>query len=210
MRGFISGEENEHKNDFKRYIKCVVKYQDRDFSSINKIFSVLNDILIDLKFSGKYIIILDQFNFEKITLEDFYNFKSKIPYNKGFKLIICCSLNDDKNKINLFSDYENIELYKFLPEFTNSIPENNKKIIEEKEKIKVDGIHVDDFYLLKKRKRENDKKEELNKLKIIDKKKIKEYNVYINEKNETPIMKISLNQHNYLDLIFQKKLKSLI
>ena len=25
------------------------------------------------------------------------------------QLILCCSLNDDKNKQNLFSDYENIE-----------------------------------------------------------------------------------------------------
>ena len=53
MRGFKSEEENEHKDDFKHYIKCIIKYQGRDFSSINKIFSVLNDILIDLKFSGK-------------------------------------------------------------------------------------------------------------------------------------------------------------
>ena len=83
MRGFISGDKNAHKDEFKRYIKYINKYQERSFSNINNVFLVLKDILNDLKFSGKYLIILDQFNFEKISSDDFDNFKDKIPYDKG-------------------------------------------------------------------------------------------------------------------------------
>ena len=219
MRGFISGDKNAHKDEFKRYIKYINKYQERSFSNINNVFLVLKDILNDLKFSGKYLIILDQFNFEKISSDDFDNFKDKIPYDKGFKLIICCSLNDDKNKINLFSDYENIEHYKFLPEFTSLISEGNKikddKIIEKEIDITVGGISVENFYLLKKRKRGNVKGEELNSVKsnnkIIENSKEKEN---IKSKQDKPstnnknnirnkIILFPEKETNYLDMVFQ-------
>ena len=219
MRGFISGDKNAHKDEFKRYLKYINKYQERSFSNINKIFIVLKDILNDLKFSGKYLIILDQFNFEKISSDDFDNFKDKIPYDKGFKLIICCSLNDDKNKTNLFSDYENIKHYKFLFKSESSISEGNKindKLIIKKEiDINVDGISVENFYLLKKRKRENDKKEDLNSKnknnKINEKSKEKENirtkkdNQSSNNKNvcKNQILLFPEKEKNYLDMLFQ-------
>ena len=205
MRGFISEDEKERENDFKRYINCISKYQDRDYSDINKIFSVLNDIIIDLEFSGKYIIILDQFNFEKINSDDFYNFRIKIPSNKNFKIIVCCSLIDNKNKMNLFSDYENIELYKFYPEFNNIIPENNKKntVIEKEKQITAVGNFVDKFYLLKKRKRENAKKELIkeNNNAIDTKEKLKENNPSINNKSakKKSSMDILLDEGKYIN-----------
>ena len=166
MRGFISSDKNTHKDEFKTYLQYINKYQERSFSNINDIFTVLNEILIDLRFSGKYLIILDQFNFEKISSNDFNNFKGKIPYSKGFKLIICCSLNDDKNKINLFSDYKNIEHYRYLPQFTSSNSKGNvikpNNIIKKEIDFNVGKISLENFYLLKKRKRDNDKLEDLN------------------------------------------------
>ena len=219
MKGFISRDKDEHKEDFKRYINFLKRFQDSDFSSMKKIFQILNEIMIYLKFTGKYIIILDQFDFEKIDMTDFYNFKNKIP--NEFKLIICSSLNDDKNKSNLFSDYKDIDIYQFLPEFQNTISEkNNNEIIpniKNKEDIQIKGTSVKNFFLIKKRKREKDitnieeKSEKQNninekiKLEMTNEKEKLDMNKSSvkNEKKEkkAKIFSLEEKQINYFDLI---------
>ena len=237
MRGFISFDKTAHKNDFKKYIDCVDKFQGSDFSDIKAILQTLSEIMKYLRFTGSYIIILDQINFEKITEKVFNNFKRQID-STYFKLIICCSLNDDKNKINLFSDYKNIEYFQFLDEFKNKISKknDNKNIeeIKEEKEIKDKGINVNNFYLIKKRKRENERvHSNLTNINEIDKNITKDIiafndvtfktdNTEKNEKEKKSKNRISDNknknediiinrpssgnQNNFLDTIFPEKL----
>ena len=160
MRGFISRDKKDQINDFKNYINCVNKFQEKDFSSVKSFFEVLNEVLNYLKYSGKYVIILDQFNFEKITVEDFNEFKRKMPNYDNYKIIICCSLNDDKNKLNMLSDYEFLNLNISNPQRKVSVKENNDNddIIIFKNKIEKSEVNLNNVYLIKKRKRDNTKK----------------------------------------------------
>ena len=173
MRAFISEDKNKHKENFKEYINCIRLFQNNNFSDINNIFKVLNKIMAYLEFKGKYIMILDQFNFEKINKIDFDNFKKNIPID--FKLILCCSLNDDKNKENLFSDYENIDFYTYMDEFKNKTTKDDNNIDNdisnnnnnskrntftnhiEKNEQNEKGVNISNFYLIKKRKRDIEK-----------------------------------------------------
>ena len=223
MRGFISRDKIIHEDDFKKYIKSLRAFQDTGLFNIKNIFLALSQIVTHLKYTGKYIIILDQFNLEKINSDDFYHFKNKISNNKYFKLVICCSLNDDKNKKSLFSDYENIELYKFFPEFRNAISEKNiskdNKKINVEEKIEDSGMPIDNFYLIKKRKRDNAEKDEAKtinkKIKVEnnqanEKNNIKESKSFIENEIESKIKIISSekNEPNYLGFIFPTNYKS--
>jgi len=213
MRGFTFGNKETNVDNFKNYIQFVKKYQDSDFKSVENIFKILTEILLDL-YDKKSIIIIDQFNFEKIDLSSFNKFKNQFPYDKGFKLILCCNLNDDKNKINLFSDYKNIKLLKYLSEFkeTNNEKNNNKEIKEIKKGNEFDGkgTFVDNFYLIKKRKRELAQKKQTsaknNKIKIENNEmnKIEDEKTFCSNKNENKIKKISLfnQKSNFLDVHF--------
>ena len=231
MRGFISRNKTEHLDDFKNYIKCINDFQKNDFSDIKNIFKVLNLILNSLKFTGKYIIILDQFNFEKINMDDFNLFKRDIPYNQNFKLILCASLNDDNNKLKLFSDYENIELFKFLPEFRKENPLSNinntntgyNNIILEKNKNE-NGTSLNNFYLIsKKRKRDSkviDEENIINKdlniknfennkeidLQKVQKKKLRKASIDYNKSNNYEFS-FSENFENIFDKINQENQK---
>lgn len=159
MKWFISNDNTTWKENFKKYINCIDLIQDNDFSSINNIFHNINQILIRMNYNDKFIIILDQFNFEKISIDDFKTIKNNIT-KSYLKLIICCSLNDDQNKINLFSDYNIIELNqsKSNNEISNINDENIDNIPEEIEEKNDNGINLNNFYLIKKRKRTSDKK----------------------------------------------------
>ena len=188
------------------------KFQQKDFSSVKSFFEVLNEVLNYLKYSGKYVIILDQFNFEKITVEDFNEFKRKMPNYDNYKIIICCSLNDDKNKLNMLSDYEFLNLNISNPKRKVSVKENNDNddIIIFKNKIEKSEVNLNNVYLIKKRKRGNTKKnkepsEEIennnkeikeNSEDIEDGNKIKLKNSWIKEEKNNKNDEIELEENN--------------
>ena len=114
LRGFVPKDRNKDEQYFKDYLNCVKLFQ-RKIGNVKEFFDVLFEILKYLKFnSEKFVILIDQFDFESITIQQFFDIKSKIPSYEKFKLIICCSLIDNENKKNMFSDYKNYELDKFL------------------------------------------------------------------------------------------------
>ena len=177
MRGFISRENIKLKDDFIHYMEFVKHFQNKNMSGagIKQFFEILNEILLYLEHEnsyGKYVIILDQFNFEKISLDDFDNFRTKIPNNENFKIIICCSLNDDENKNNLFSDYKNYRFDKIKSKIKiGPFKKSNIhiKIAELEKEIKDNGGHgtnIDNFNLIinrnEKIKEENNKKAKIN------------------------------------------------
>jgi len=114
LRGFVPKDRNKDEQYFKDYLNCIKLFQ-RKIDNVKEFFDVLIEILKNLKFnSEKFVILIDQFDFESITIQQFFDIKSKIPSYEKFKLIICCSLIDNENKKNMFSDYKNYELDKFL------------------------------------------------------------------------------------------------
>ena len=134
LKGFTSMDENLWKEEFQQYMNIVRLFQEENLSDIKSIFQVLKKIMKSLDYTKRYIFIFDQFNFEKIDKDDFYNLKNGMP-NQYCKFIICCSLNDNKNKINLFSDYSDFEL--FFSDAKNKIPKNNNEnIIKNRKKLK--------------------------------------------------------------------------
>ena len=161
MRCFLSREPNSPcEKDFEKYIKCVNKIQNCDFSKISNFFEILNIVLEHLKFESRYIIILDQFNYEYITDNEFNIFKNKIPDYKNFKLIICCSLFDNKNKEKIFSNYNICDIIRLNRGISESkIFDNNENDIQNLNRENTiednnNNINFGNFYLFKKRKRE--------------------------------------------------------
>ena len=109
MKGFAS----ENDNDFKEYINCVSKFQDKKINNKKEFFEVLTEVLFYLKVKLKYkfIIILDQFNFDNLESDEYNKFKDEFSGLERFKIIICYSLNDNQNKKIIFSDYKDISFY---------------------------------------------------------------------------------------------------
>ena len=196
MKAFI----DLNNEDFLEYINCVSKFQDIKISDTNKFFEILSNILDYLQFfNTKYIIIFDQFNFDKLNPNVFDNFISNIQIKEKFKIIICCSLIDNENKKNIFIHYKDIQLLRDIekPKIAPKLIErdNNYKYEEEEKKYKDKiGTKVDNFYFIK------NKIEENNKIKYQEEKKNdKSIEQKINSyKIEDKIIKKNNNNINYL------------
>ena len=201
MKGFAS----ENDNDFKEYINCVSKFQNKKINNKKEFFEVLTEVLFYLKVKLKYkfIIILDQFNFDNLESDEFNKFKYNFSGLERFKIIICYSLNDNQNKKIIFSDYKDISFY----ESFSCKPTLRKRDIdkvryaEEFQKYKNDiGTKLDDFYIIKKWKKENDAikiKESMDKSKN-DEKINQKLNQNLNQKKEfNKKPNINLLEDNY-------------
>ena len=154
IRAFISKEENQEGENFINYMNFINNFQNIISSVTIKFYELLIGILKYLKRNNKnnkYIIIIDQFNFEKINSEDFENFKSRIPDNEQFKIIICCSLSDDENKKDMFSDYQNLNIDKLNAEM-NFKPLKNLEISEDVDDLAINfkGKNIEKFYFINK------------------------------------------------------------
>ena len=217
LKGFTSTDKNSWKEEFKKYMNIIHLFQKENFSDIKNIFQVINKLMKYLDYTERYIFIFDQFNFENISNDDFYNLKNNMP-NPYYKFIICCSLNDNKNKLNLFSDYSIVEL--FYSDAKNKLPKNNNKNVinkqKEIEKTSDDSITLKNFYLFKKRKRTSDKKLQSNTINKNEENKKNDVNnkdsndIIINteneEKNEKDIETKSLdNKYQNIVNIFPPK-----
>ena len=135
IRGFLSKEENKIYDDIKNYIDCVNYMQKLNHLNTKDFFAVLMELINYLESNrNKYIIILDQFKYEYINENDFDIFTSKIN-KEYFRLIVCCSLNDGKIKLNLFKEYESDILW------IKDIEEENESQTKENEKRE---IEIDD------------------------------------------------------------------
>ena len=76
MRAFK--DKKDKQINFKKYMEYVNLFQNKDYTDIKQFFINLNEIINKLKNTPeKYVIIFDQFNFEKIDITDIYNFKKK-------------------------------------------------------------------------------------------------------------------------------------
>jgi len=153
MKGFVS----ENDNDFKEYINCVSKFQDKKINNKKEFFKVLTEVLFYLrdKLRYKFIIILDQFNFDNLESDEFNIFKDQFLGLPRFKIIICFRLNDNQNKKIIFSDYKDISFYISFS-YKPAIREKKRdidtdKYKEEFEKYKNNiGTKLNDFYIIKK------------------------------------------------------------
>ena len=158
MRGFISKDNSKISEDYKQYMKFIKLFQNKNIFYVKNFLKILNEILFYFYNTtyGKYVIILDQFNFENISSDDFLNFQKNIPDKEKFKLIICCSLNDDKNKSNMFSHYKNYNLdrYKYKTKIDKKFIKKTDygiKVDKFEEEIKANiykGTKVDNFYFI--------------------------------------------------------------
>ena len=172
IRGFVSKDDATAKKYLKKYLNCVNSIQKKIVEG-KEFFEVLIDIINHLKQNPeKFVIILDQFDFESIPLQKFKFIRQRIGSYEKFKLIICCSLIDNENKKNLFSEYKNMQLNKL---FEKNIVEFMKTPTLKKNKIHIfkEGTKLNDFNFIiseKEEKNEIDNKEieMINKNNIMD------------------------------------------
>ena len=218
MRGFISRDKNKRNNDFKQYIEIVKAFQDKIIPGTKQFFVILNKIInyLEEKASGKYAIILDQFNFENISLDDFHDFRKNIPNNEYYKIIICCSLSDDKNKSNMFSHYKTYTTDKYISKielkpFTKKT-HHNYIIYEEHNKNNGNkGTNIYNFNLIinKNKQFEEEEKNRKNTINIIDKnfKTSKEYDKtgeIDKNKEKLKVEKKENNEKKYISINIKK------
>ena len=146
IRGFTS--KNQTEKYFKEYLECIKILQDDNFSGVKHFFIILKKIMNKLKRnSDKYVVIIDQFNFEKISLDDFNEFKYGIQDHEKFKIILCCSLSDDKNKKEMFSDYTDFLADKLLHKI-NITPLQKTPYNPKIETFMMDGTNIFNFYFV--------------------------------------------------------------
>ena len=206
IRGFVSKDEEKDLENLKNYLNCVKLYQKKKVE-IEEFFNVLIDILNYLEnFEEKFLIIFDQFDFEAISSKKFKDLREKIGSYEQFKLIICCSLIDNENKKNLFSNYKNINLDKYTD---NVIEFPFKKNIHPKKIDKIQkydkGTKLSNFnFIIEMNQKKNERNIEENKFELNNNNNI--FNLFKtskeeeNNKEEKEFLKKNDNKNNLLSV----------